>query len=266
MSTEEQPETKTLNNVAELDNSKYIAKLDNYKAKHPLKDEWSFWYVMPKKDETEQWSDLTKDIYTFGTLEEFWGLQAALPSVENLSTEYMFFKKDIKPEWEDPKNHHGGKWVISLVPEELGPDVITKFWGRIMFSIIGNNFINNENVNGFYISFKKHFFKLQVWTNTTDKDVVFPIGQQMKELLVNSEFGMHEESQMRKTNSFNPTRFTNKNPLYSQLHNAAQEKDKSYKKPHAKSSIPVDQIKIVFNHHNRDKESNEIVINLIDKA
>ncbi len=42
MSTEEQPETKTLNNVAELDNSKYIAKLDNYKAKHPLKDEWSF--------------------------------------------------------------------------------------------------------------------------------------------------------------------------------------------------------------------------------
>ena len=261
MSTEEQVETK---NVVELDNSQYIAKLNTYNAKHPLQDEWTFWFKVPTNHESDSWSDATKQIYKFNTLEEFWGLQAALPSVETLTTDYMFFKKDIKPEWEDKANEHGGKWVVSLGCSELGLDVINKFWGRVMFSIIGNNFINSDHINGFYISFKKFYFKLQVWTDSIDRDIVLPIGEKIKELLVNSEFGMHEESQMRKNNTFNPTRFTNKNPLYSQLHNENEEKP--YKKSFSKSSVAVDQTRIVFNNHERKEGNVEIVINLLDKV
>ena len=108
------------------------------------------------------------------------------------------------------------------------------------------------------------YFKLQVWTDSIDRDIVLPIGEKIKELLVNSEFGMHEESQMRKNNTFNPTRFTNKNPLYSQLHNENEEKP--YKKSFSKSSVAVDQTRIVFNNHERKEGNVEIVINLLDKV
>ncbi|CAI8509380.1 hypothetical protein ACO0OL_000303 [Hanseniaspora opuntiae] len=262
MSSDQQIESKTLSNT---DNAKYIEKLNEYKLNHPLKDSWTFWYVMPAKSSTEDWADLTKNIYTFDTLEGFWGLQAALPSVDTLCSDFMFFKKDIQPQWEDAKNFSGGKWVVSLGRDDLGPDVINKFWGRIMFSIIGNNFVNSDHINGFYISYKRYYMRVQVWTNTTEKEVVLPIGEYMKELLVNSEFGIHEETEMKKTNSFNPTKFTNKNPAYSALHKESEEQDKTQKKPSYKNSIPVDQVKFVFNHHCREKENSEIIINLIDK-
>ncbi|KAL6936424.1 uncharacterized protein HGUI_03721 [Hanseniaspora guilliermondii] len=267
MSLDQQIETKSLPKKT-LDNSTYIAKLDDYKSKHPLKDTWTFWYVTPSKSTTE-WAELTKEIFTFDTLEEFWGLQAALPSVDSLVTDYMFFKKDIYPQWESPLNKKGGKWVVSLSRDDLGADVINKFWGRIMFSIIGNNFVNNEHINGFYISNKRSSMKVQVWTDAIDKDIILPIGEYMKELLINSEFGIHEESQMRKNESFNPTKFTNKNPLY--LHKENDEQEKSQKKSNFKNTFPADQVKFTFNIHERKTEkhekndNSEISINLIDK-
>ena len=30
------------------------------------------------------------------------------------NTDYMLFKKGIRPEWEDPHNRAGGKWVVTL--------------------------------------------------------------------------------------------------------------------------------------------------------
>ena len=34
------------------------------------------------------------------------------------NTDYMMFKKGIRPEWEDPSNRDGGKWVVTLPIEE----------------------------------------------------------------------------------------------------------------------------------------------------
>tara|TARA_B110000305_G_C18913044_1_gene391575 strand:- start:120 stop:284 length:165 start_codon:yes stop_codon:yes gene_type:complete len=41
-------------------------------------------------------------------------------SVEEImpNTDYMLFKKGIRPEWEDPNNRAGGKWVVTLPIEE----------------------------------------------------------------------------------------------------------------------------------------------------
>ena len=34
------------------------------------------------------------------------------------NTDYMLFRKGIRPEWEDPANKDGGKWVVTLAIEE----------------------------------------------------------------------------------------------------------------------------------------------------
>ena len=34
------------------------------------------------------------------------------------NTDYMLFKKGIRPEWEDASNKDGGKWVVTLAIEE----------------------------------------------------------------------------------------------------------------------------------------------------
>ena len=41
-------------------------------------------------------------------------------SVEEImpNTDYMLFKKGIRPEWEDAFNRDGGKWVVTLPIEE----------------------------------------------------------------------------------------------------------------------------------------------------
>ena len=43
-----------------------------------------------------------------------------LKTFKNLipNTDYLLFKHGIKPEWEDPKNNDGGKWVITIPKEK----------------------------------------------------------------------------------------------------------------------------------------------------
>ena len=56
------------------------------------------------------------EVYSFNTIEDFWRMYHNIYSVEEImpNTDYMLFKKGIRPEWEDPHNRAGGKWVVTL--------------------------------------------------------------------------------------------------------------------------------------------------------
>ncbi len=94
-----------------------------------LSDGWTFWYVYQKSHQEKRrmkgkarWSkeyNLTK-IFTFDTAEEFWQCWNNLYSVTDIisSTDYLLFKAHMKPEWEDPENVQGGKWVVTIPTED----------------------------------------------------------------------------------------------------------------------------------------------------
>ena len=65
-------------------------------------------------DRSKPWEENQHSIYTFNSVEEFWGLyhNIALPSELPSGCDYSLFKDGIKPMWEDKKNKDGGRWVL----------------------------------------------------------------------------------------------------------------------------------------------------------
>lgn len=56
----------------------------------------------------------TKQVDSFSTVEQFWGVYTHLKRVDRLpfTSEFQVFRKGVKPMWEDPVNAAGGKWVV----------------------------------------------------------------------------------------------------------------------------------------------------------
>ena len=85
---------------------------------------WTFWYVYTlshnekkkqgKKGRHHEY--ILHEVYSFNTIEDFWRMYNNIYQVEEIrpNTDYMLFKKGIRPEWEDVNNRKGGKWVVTL--------------------------------------------------------------------------------------------------------------------------------------------------------
>lgn len=112
--------------------------------KYPLENSWSFWFY--KGEKTKSWKDNVKFITSVDYVEDFWAYvtlkflkrlnlfsnshlyindflyyfktsvynHLQLVSKINVGCDYMFFKKDVPPMWEDPQNSDGGVWKLSL--------------------------------------------------------------------------------------------------------------------------------------------------------
>lgn len=52
------------------------------------------------------------------------------------NTDYLMFKKGIRPEWEDPHNKKGGKWVVTLPIEEDMEEECDSAWTSLVLHIV----------------------------------------------------------------------------------------------------------------------------------
>ena len=88
--------------------------LNDANIKFPLENSWSFWFY--KNDKTKDWKENVKCVTTVEFIEDFWGVynHLQLASKLNNGCDYMFFKKDIYPKWEDEQNSDGGRWMLVL--------------------------------------------------------------------------------------------------------------------------------------------------------
>jgi translation initiation factor 4E len=70
------------------------------------------------------------EVYTFGSVEEFWKMYNHTYTIAEVisNTDYLIFKKGIRPEWEDPANKDGGKWVVTLPIEDDMEEEVDKAW------------------------------------------------------------------------------------------------------------------------------------------
>ena len=47
---------------------------ENFNVKHPLQHQWTLWFTKPPTGRGDNWNDLLKEVITFDSVEEFWGI------------------------------------------------------------------------------------------------------------------------------------------------------------------------------------------------
>ncbi|XP_047020719.1 eukaryotic translation initiation factor 4E1-like [Helicoverpa zea] len=149
--------------------------LDN--VKHPLGSEWSFWLFTNQK---KNWADNLVKLATFDTVEDYWCLyhHMKVPSELNLGQEYLVFKKGIQPQWEDPANQSGGRWLIILDGEKAAH--VDAIWLDTVLVLIGETFEHVDDVCGVVCNIRaKH--RIAVWMRNCKAKAVCEVGKKLRE-------------------------------------------------------------------------------------
>lgn len=148
---------------------------------HPLQFAWCMFYNPPQK-KGGTWTNNVKDIMTFRSVEEFWGLFNNLvpPSRLQLGSNYHMFKDGIQPEWEDKANAKGGKWVINFKKQES----FDQAWEMLLLALVGDMIEDSDEITGVVISPRVKANRLAVWTADASNDEANKrIGQYLKRCL-----------------------------------------------------------------------------------
>lgn len=146
---------------------------ENFNVKHPLMHEWTLWFTKPPSGKGDNWNDLLKEVVTFTSVEEFWGIYNNITPVSELGlkADYHLFKKGVRPEWEDLQNKHGGKWSFSFREKRLTP--IDELWLHAQLAAIGETLEDDgdNEVMGVVVNVRKGFYRVGLWTRTVGKTV-----------------------------------------------------------------------------------------------
>jgi len=158
----------------------------------PLNSVWTMWYNAPQTPKGREQMDWTpKKIVTFDTVEDFWCLFNNLVAPSRLlkGSNYHMFKEGITPEWEDPRNKAGGKWIIQYGLKDPGQD---EHWMYTLLSMIGEEFEDSDEICGVVFSPRQKQNKLALWTaDVRKKEEILRIGVAWKEAL-----GLSSKSQI----------------------------------------------------------------------
>ena len=106
--------------------------------KHPLQNAWTLWFF--KNDKSRSWEENQRPIITVTTVEDFWSLYNHIEVASKLpiGADYSLFKEGIFPDWEDPRNQDGGRWIISL-DKRHKQELLDTYWLEIIFFLIGEH-------------------------------------------------------------------------------------------------------------------------------
>merc|ERR1712037_437310 len=180
---------------------------------HPLQNSWTMWLFT--HDRSKPWEENQHCIYTFNSVEEFWGLyhNIALPSELPSGCDYSLFKDGIKPMWEDEKNKDGGRWVLQAGKKNMigspgnEQPALDLYWLEVLMCLIGEGWGSPEHgceVNGAVISMRgERNSKLGVWlANCENVEAVVNIGLNIKSRLglgsrATIQFDAHQDTKVK---------------------------------------------------------------------
>lgn len=120
-------------------------------------------------------------------VEDFWRMYNNLYTVTEIipNTDYLMFRKGIRPEWEDPWNKKGGKWVVTLPIEEDMEEEAEQAWMQLLMHMIGGQFPDDcyELINGAIFSVREKHWRMTLWCNDNNNiPKLRRIGNKFKEL------------------------------------------------------------------------------------
>ncbi|KAL2760663.1 hypothetical protein ACRALDRAFT_2024600 [Sodiomyces alcalophilus JCM 7366] len=134
---------------------------------HPLKYGWVTWCrpCQPKGQPFEEYAKSLTPLVNCNTLEDFVRGFRHLkhPSELPVGWEYHFFKKGIRPIWEDEVNRNGGKWVL-----RLKKGIADRYWEDTRFALLGDAFQEvGEEICGGVVSIRNGEDVISIWTRST---------------------------------------------------------------------------------------------------
>lgn len=139
---------------------------------HPLRDTWVFWYRPPitKANGYIEYDKTLHAMMSVKTVEEFWLAYSHLKRPSSLPTvsDYHFFKKGIRPIWEDDENKLGGKWVL-----RLKKGVADRYYEDLLMACVGDQFGDEaDELCGVVLSMRNGEDVLSIWTRSTGQKVL----------------------------------------------------------------------------------------------
>jgi len=144
---------------------------DNFNVKHPLLNTWTLWFTKPPSGKGDNWAELLKEVISFDSVEEFWGIYNNITPTSDLAlkSDYHLFKKGVRPEWEDSQNKHGGKWAFQFKDKKAIN--IDALWLHVMLAAIGENLEEDDDneVMGVVVNVRRGFYRIGLWTRSVGR-------------------------------------------------------------------------------------------------
>ena len=98
------------------------------------------------------------------------------------------FAEGIKPMWEDATCKDGGKWAVRVPKTHTN-----KFWEDLLLALIGDQYSDENEINGVLVSLRPHQDTFQIW-NKSGKDAakIGRVKSDLEHILQLSEDMKHE--------------------------------------------------------------------------
>ncbi|CDW55711.1 IF4E domain containing protein [Trichuris trichiura] len=135
---------------------------------HPLKYSWCLWFLDGESTSTS-WEERLDRVAAVSTLEDYicWLIRVC--------TDLYFFKRGIRPLWDDPANVNGGRWILSMGDNMGRMDAV---WMHLLICLVGSWFRTLQaQICGVVANVRKRKSKICVWTNcASEKAKTIKIG------------------------------------------------------------------------------------------
>ena len=132
--------------------------------KTSLSHEYTLWVQDLSKKEIKtdyNFEEQIKPTVTIKNVKEFCALFTSLRKPKDIHSgaDTYFFKKGIKPMWEDPANKGGGKFFL-----HIKKSFATKLWENLLFSLVSEEIPEMKMVNGIILKIHRLEVVFYIWT------------------------------------------------------------------------------------------------------
>lgn len=158
----------------------------------PLSFNWTLWYKDFSAKNTD-WRLNVQKLYDVSTAENFLRVyrDVKLPSAMPLGTSYYFFKKGIRPVWEEEPNKGAGAWKMFI--DSQSNNDLNLVWSDLLFMLISDGFNElSSYLCGITCNTRRGTHTVTVWTVKTtasNYQCIMKIGKILK-IVVQNIYGL----------------------------------------------------------------------------
>lgn len=153
---------------------------------------WSFYaddHHLVIGETKPEYHDPTLIFANISNVDLFWRVlhHSPLPSTRSAPFTFFYFRKDIKPNWEEAKNKNGGTVNVCVYDRDRqglqDKNAADDAWVALLMSCVGESLPEPTMVNG--VSFKvRKAYTLQIWTATTARQQLHTLVDAIKKVLL----------------------------------------------------------------------------------
>jgi translation initiation factor 4E len=164
-----------------------------------LNSKWK-WYFL--RNDVKEWDQRLEFVQEFQTIQEFWSIYShiKLPSSLPSGCDYMIFKSDIEPHWDNDTNLHGGRWLMELDRCHRNQK-LDSLWLETLLAMIGEQLEKGTTeICGAVVQSRRQRDRVSLWTRDAENESeVFEIGNNYKRVLNNQriKYQTHESNTNR---------------------------------------------------------------------